>query len=141
MTQQATTLSRFATQPAALLTSFRRDGTPVPTVVSIVVEDDHAFVRTYERSGKFKRIRRNPEVEIRPATMGGKPLGDPIRAQVRVLAGPEDARAAELLAKKHPVLHGVLVPLAHRVRRDRTVHMELIPMSATAPGATAAPGT
>ncbi|MEU7583604.1 hypothetical protein AB0B50_39205 [Streptomyces sp. NPDC041068] len=32
---------------------------------------------------------------------------------------------AKRLRRKHPVLHGVVVPLAHRVRRDRTLHYQV----------------
>jgi hypothetical protein len=49
---------------------------------------------------------------------------------MRRLDGAEYRRAARLLARKYPLLHGVLVPLTHRVMRSktgRTVHFELVP--------------
>ena len=39
-------LEPFVGQWAALLTTYKRDGTPVGTAVNIVVEDDHAYFRT-----------------------------------------------------------------------------------------------
>ena len=48
-----------------------------------------------------------------------------IAAVARRLEGEEARRAAELLRRRHPVLQGVLVPLAHRVLRCGTEHYEL----------------
>ena len=48
----------------------------------------------------------------------------------RRLDGAEYAKAARLLRQKYPILHGVLVPLAHRLMRSkygRTTHFELTP--------------
>lgn len=124
----APTLEPFVRQWAVLLTTYRRDGTPVGTPVSIAVDEDRAFVRTWDTAGKFKRIRNNPEVEVAPSTVLGRPTGPAIRARARVLKGDESARAARYLARKHPVLHGLLVPAVHRLRGNETVHLELTPV-------------
>lgn len=121
-------LEPFVRQWAVLLTTYRRDGTPVGTPVSVAVDGDRAFVRTWDTTGKFKRIRNNPEVEVAPSTVLGKPTGPAICARARVLKGDESARAARLLVRKHPILHGVLVPTIHRLRGNTTVHMELTPV-------------
>src|SRR5918994_6959571 len=68
----AASFAPFARQRTVLLTTFRRDGTPVRTPVSIVVEGDRAFVRTWNTAGKANRIRSNPEVTIAPCTAGGR---------------------------------------------------------------------
>jgi hypothetical protein len=34
----------------------------------------------------------------------------------------------ELSARKHRILQGFLVPLVHRLRRNKTVHIELTPV-------------
>ena len=120
-------LDPFVRQWAALLTTFRRDGTPVGTPVSLVVEDDHAYFRTWSTSGKMKRIRNNPEVEVAPSTALGRATGPAIRGRVRVLKDAEAEHAARLLSRKHPVMHRFLVPMAHRLRGYETVHLELIP--------------
>ena len=117
----------FARRWAVLLTTRRRDGRPVGTPVSIAVDGDKAFVRTWDTAGKFKRVRNNPEVEVAPRTTRGKPTGPAVRARARVLKGGEAARAARLLARKHPILHGLLVPAVHRLRGNEPVHMELTP--------------
>jgi len=118
-------LDRFKDQRTVLLTTYRRDGRPVGTPVNIAVDGDHAFVRTWDTSWKFKRIRNNPEVEIAPSTVRGKVTGPPIRARARVLAGNEAAHAAQVIVHKYPILHGVFVPLNHLLLNRKTIYFEL----------------
>ena len=122
------TLEPLVRQRTILLTTHRRDGTPVGTPVHIAVEGDRAFVRTWDTTGKFKRIRRTPGVEVCPSTFSGRPTGAAIRARARVLEGEESARAGRMLARKYPVLHGLLIPLVHRLRGNETTHIELRPI-------------
>ncbi len=121
-------LERFVDQWAVLLTTYKRDGTPIGTPVSIAVVGDRAFVRTFDTAWKLKRIRNNPEVEIAPSTWLGRPTGPAIRARARVLEGDEAAYAGRLLARKHPMLHRFVVPLIHRLRGNETIHLELRPL-------------
>ena len=124
-------LGPFARQWAVLLTTYKRDGTPVGTAVNIVVEGDHAYFRTWDTAWKFRRIRNNPEGEFAPSTALGRPTGPAIRARARILEGEESAHASRLLARKYPVSHGVLVPLVHRLLGYRTMHLELSPVGDT----------
>jgi len=121
--------NQFVNQRTVLLTTYRRDGTPVGTPVNIVVDGERAFVRTFDTAWKLKRIRKNPRVEIAPSTVRGKPTGAAIGARARVLAGSESEHASRALNKKHPILHGVLVPLTHRLQRHQTIHIELTPLA------------
>jgi DNA-directed RNA polymerase specialized sigma24 family protein len=41
----------------------------------------------------------------------------------------ESRYAAEMLARKYPILHGVLIPRLHRLRGNRTMHIELTPVT------------
>ncbi|MGW1495478.1 PPOX class F420-dependent oxidoreductase [Streptomyces sp. NBC_00191] len=120
----------FAKQWAVLLTSYKQDGTPVGTPVSIVVDGDHAYVRTYATSGKAKRLRNNPEIELAPCTARGKPTGPAIKARVRLLdpGSDESKHASKMLLHEHPFMHGALVPIAHKVMRDKTLHYEVRPL-------------
>ncbi len=57
--------------------------------------------------------------------------GVAIHGRARRLEGAEARQAAHALARKHPLLQGVLVPFMHRVGRahsGRTVHFELVPL-------------
>jgi PPOX class probable F420-dependent enzyme len=121
------TLDRFIDQNTVLLTSYKRDGTPVGTPVHIAVEGDHAYVRTYDRAWKYKRILRNPHVEIAPSTVRGTPTGPPTHASARILSGPEAAHAAQSLGRKYPILHRWLIPMVHRLCGYRTVHVRVEP--------------
>ena len=122
-------LESLVNQWAVLLVTYKRDGTPVGTPVSIAVEGDRAFVRTWDTAWKYRRIRNNPEVEVSPSTPRGRPTGPPLRARARVLDDEESAHAERLLDRKHPILHGLLVPLVHRLMGYKTVHVELTPVS------------
>ena len=134
----------FVRQKTAVLTTFKRDGTAVPTALSIAVAGERAYVRSFERAWKTVRIRNNPRVTVAPSTALGKPTGPAIEATARRLTGREYATASRALRRKHPMLHGVLVPLMHRLgrrRTGRTVHFELTPatssgVSGTLTGAT-----
>lgn len=122
-------LAPFVRQRTVLLTTFRRNGMPVGTPVNIAVVGERAYVRTWDATGKFKRIRGNPEVVVAPSTVRGRPTGPAIRARALILEGPKSAAAGRALAGKHPFLHGVLVPLVHCLRGNVTVHVELRPVS------------
>ena len=128
MTAPTPAFAPFVRQKTVLLTTYRRDGTPVDTPVNIAADGDRAFVRTWDSAWKLKRIRNNPEVALAPSTARGTPTGPAIRARARILDGEESARAGRLIARKHPILQGVVVPLVHRLRRNRTVHIELTPV-------------
>jgi PPOX class probable F420-dependent enzyme len=118
----------FVRQTYVLLTTYRRDGTPVGTPVHIAVDGEHAFVRTWDTAWRIKRIRNNPEVEVTPSTARGKPTGPATHARARVLEGDESAYAGRALARKYPILHGFLIPLVHRLRGNETMHIELAPV-------------
>ena len=128
MTSREDLLEPLIHQRAVLLTSYRRDGTPVGTAVNMAVDGDRAFVRTPHRTGKVKRLRNNPNGEIAPSTFLGKPTGPAIRAQARLLSGDEAKYASGKLARKYRILQGILVPLAHRLTRSKTMHYELTPV-------------
>jgi len=124
-------LARFVHQKTALVTTSRQDGRPVGTPVSLAVDGDHAYLRSFEAAGKTRRLRHNPRVDIAPSTARGQPTGPTLQATARRLEDVEAQRAARLLAGKHPLLHGLLVPLSHRLGRakaGKTVHFQLTPL-------------
>jgi PPOX class probable F420-dependent enzyme len=110
-----------------LLTSYKRDGTPVGTPVSIAFDGERAFFRTWNKAWKVVRLRNNPEVEVAPATVRGEPTGPAVHARVRLLDGSDARVAARALARRHRLLQRWLVPVTHRLMRWRTVHYELLP--------------
>jgi PPOX class probable F420-dependent enzyme len=121
-------LQRFARQKTVLLTTFKRDGTPVGTPVNIVVDGDRAFIRTWSTAGKAKRLRHTPRARVAPSTFRGKPTGLPITVEAHPAGSDDEQLARQLLRRKHPIMHGVLVPAGHRLKRLHTVHYELRPI-------------
>jgi hypothetical protein len=109
------------------LTTFRRDGRAVATPVHLVVDGDAGFFRTWDVAGKAKRLRHTPAVRIAPATFRGRPVGSAIPARAHLLDGPAGQRAARLLAARHPILHGRLIPWYHRHRGWTTQQYRLDP--------------
>jgi uncharacterized protein len=112
------TVADFQTLAGAkyiLLTTFRRDGTPVPTPVWHVVVDGVAYVSTGENVGKVKRIRRSPEVTISACTLRGRPTGPTFAARARILSGEKGRWAARLIRRRFPSGH-----LVHAVERVLT---------------------
>ena len=118
-------LEGFVHQKTILLTTYRRNGDPVATPVNIAVEGDRAFIRTYDKAGKARRIRNNPIVQIAPSTFRGKTTGTPMRLKSRLLDDDEAALARRLINRKYRILQGLVVPLVHWLRRTRTLHYEL----------------
>lgn len=126
-----TVLESFVRRKTALLTSYRRDGTPIDTPLTIAVEGDSAFIRTYDKAGKAKRMANNPNVRLAPSTVGGKPVGAAICARSRLLDDQEAAHAARAVVWRQPIVQGLLVPLMHWLMRYRTLHYELTPVDGT----------
>ena len=93
--------------------------------MSIAFDGDRAFFRSYDKAWKTKRLRRNPSVNVAPATVKGTPTGPAIEASATLLDGDQARVAARALARRHRVLHAVVVPVLHRLMRYRTMHYEL----------------
>jgi uncharacterized protein len=127
MTTATEVLEPYVEQRTVLLTTFKRDGTGIGTPVSIAVDGDHAYIRTFHTAHKVKRLRNNPKVEVAPSTVRGRTTGDGFAAHARLLEGREARHAAKLLGGKNKLLQGVLVPGAHRLMGYRTLHYELTP--------------
>jgi PPOX class probable F420-dependent enzyme len=123
-------LAPFVRQKTVQLTTYRRDGRSGASPVSVAVDGDRAFVRSFEKSLKTRRLGRDPRAVIAPSNGRGRVTGQGVPVRMRLLSGAEHRYAAQLLRAKHPFLHGVIVPLTHRLGRSktgRTVHFELVP--------------
>jgi uncharacterized protein len=95
--------------------------------VSIAFDGDRAFFRSYDKAWKTRRLRHNSRAQIAPSTLRGKPTGPAIQARATLLEGEQARIAARALARRHRVLQAILVPMAHRLMRYRTMHYELRP--------------
>lgn len=66
------TLLDLADEQYVSLTTFRRSGEAVSTTVWIARDGDALIVTTAEGSGKVKRLRNDPRVQLRPSGRTGK---------------------------------------------------------------------
>jgi PPOX class probable F420-dependent enzyme len=100
-----TTLDQIARARYVNVTTFRRDGRPVPTPVGVVVDDGEVFVLTERDSGKVKRIRNNPSVTVTPCDMGGRIVTGAATAEgtARLLDPAGTARVRRLMSRRYPL--------------------------------------
>jgi uncharacterized protein len=111
----------------ALLVTFRKDGTAVPTPVWFALLDDRRLVtHTEERTAKVRRVRRDPRARVFPCDPRGKPLGPGIEASARILAAPKDCEMAEAALDRH---YGRARRIYDRLMVDEggMVYLELAP--------------
>jgi PPOX class probable F420-dependent enzyme len=87
------------------LTTFKRDGTAVPTPVWFAVDGSTLLVWTDAASGKAKRVRNDGRVEVAPSDGRGKPTGA-VRSGTARQVDDEGTRrrAHDLLNRKYGVV-------------------------------------
>jgi uncharacterized protein len=99
------------------LTSFKRDGSGVATPLWFVRDRGGLYALTDAHSAKVRRIRRNPRVTIAPCRPGGKLLGEPLPAHVKVLTDTAELdRVQELLRRRYKLTYRI-VGLGYRIGR------------------------
>lgn len=99
-----------------LLTTFRKDGTPVGTPLWVARADQELLVWTVTDSWKVKRIGRNPKVLLATCDLRGKPKGEPVSGTARVLDAAGTTRAREAIAKKYGI-RGRVTMAVSKLRR------------------------
>jgi uncharacterized protein len=103
-----------------LLTTYRKDGTAVPTPVWIVRVGDELRVWTIRDTGKVKRIRRSGRVQVAPCSLRGEPRGESIEATARIMPDSEARAVLNALAAKYGVM-GWWTRMMSRFTRGRAV--------------------
>jgi len=99
----AGSVEEVARHRRALLVTYRRDGTPVPTPVWAALAGGRLYVRSERASGKVKRLRNDSRVLVAPCTVRGRPLGAPLEARARMLAPAQEPLAERALATRYGV--------------------------------------
>ncbi|GGU22908.1 PPOX class F420-dependent oxidoreductase [Streptomyces coeruleorubidus] len=105
-----------------LITSYRRNGTPVATPVWVVRDGNALGAWTPADSWKVKRIRNRADVLVGPCDLRGNPTGEQVPATAEICDPATTARYRQLIARKYG-LTGRLTLLGSRLRRglDGTV--------------------
>lgn len=98
------------------LTTYRKDGTAVPTPVWVVRDGDELLVFSAPDAGKVKRIRRDGAVRIGPCDARGNAKGEEVPGQARILDVAGAQRTVNLIMRKYWIL-GPLTVLGGRIRR------------------------
>jgi uncharacterized protein len=111
-----------------LLTTFRRDGTAVPTPVWVVADDEALYAWSTAAAGKVKRIRRDGSVLLAACDFRGNPTGPSKQGDARLLDAEGTERVRDLLKRKYGLL-GRLTLLGSLVRRGKsgTIGIEIRP--------------
>ncbi|MFD8675600.1 PPOX class F420-dependent oxidoreductase [Streptomyces seoulensis] len=110
-------VTRLGSGKYLLVTSYRKDGSPVATPVWVVPDGDDALgVWTAADSYKVKRIRRRADVLVGPCDMRGRPTGAPHPAHAEIADPATTARYRTLIARKYG-LFGRLTLLGSKLRR------------------------
>lgn len=99
-----------------LVTSYRKNGTPVPSPVWVVEDGAALGVWTAADSWKVKRIRNRADVLIGPCDLRGNPTGEPTPATAEICDAETTARYRTLIARKYGLV-GRLTLFGSRLRR------------------------
>jgi PPOX class probable F420-dependent enzyme len=115
-----------------LLTTYRRSGEAVSTPVWVGREGEALVVLTPARSGKVRRLRRDPRVRVQPCGRFGKvPEGaEPIAGTAEVREDPVDVERARATIRRTYPLESRVILGSERVferlrRRPPTIRLAL----------------
>ncbi|MFD8304670.1 PPOX class F420-dependent oxidoreductase [Streptomyces sp. NPDC059690] len=111
-----TALERLGEGKYLLVTSYRKNGTPVATPVWVVRDGESLGVWTTADSWKVKRIRARGDVLVGPCDLRGHPTGAQLPATAEITDGATVARYRGLIARKYGIV-GRLTLLGSRLRR------------------------
>ena len=98
---QSTIPGEIRGQKYISLASFRKNGAAVYTPVWFAEDDGKLYVMTRNDSGKYKRIRNNPQIKIAPCNIRGKITGAEFPARARILPPEEWERARKAIRTKY----------------------------------------
>ena len=119
----------------ALLATYRRNGEPVVTPVSIAVSTGGAYFVTSASSGKARRLTIRPDVTLAPSTVRGTATGPATHGKAHRLSDDERRFARRLLLPGGPLFWSYVL---YRVRGH---HMHVYEVRFAQPGERPLPDT
>ena len=119
------------------LTTYRKDGSEVPTTVWFAIKDDRLLMRTDSKSYKVKRMRANPSVTVAPSTARGEVEGDAHPGEAKELQAGDGKTISRLYLRRYPIgytfeiavlrpVHGLLAAIGIGRRRGRPLFFEIV---------------
>jgi uncharacterized protein len=91
------------------LETYRKNGrgvrTPVWFVESSIGDSSTFYVRTSDDTGKYKRIRNNPSVQIALCDIRGSIKGEWVKGEARIASEEEKLKAFKMLEKKYGMIY------------------------------------
>jgi len=94
------------------LTTFRKDGTAVPTAVWVAAVPEGLGVWTGAASGKVKRIKRDGVVTLAVCDRRGTVTGPPVPAHARLLDDAGTTRVRSAVRRKYGLMGKVLTTMS-----------------------------
>jgi PPOX class probable F420-dependent enzyme len=122
----ATDLSALEGHKYALLVTFKRDGTPVPTPIWFGLADNKMYVRTESDTAKVARIKNDPHVRVGPCSDRGKPKGPLTEGRARIVPPEERDQAEAAIAANYGTGRRAMNRLEQRMDLD-LVYIEVTP--------------
>ena len=98
-------LLQFEGEKYLNLETYRKNGRAVRTPVWFVESDGTIYIRTSDDTGKYKRIRNNPSVQIAPCDMRGKVKSEWVKGEARIVSEEEKLEVFKMLEKKYGMIY------------------------------------
>ncbi|MEE1815627.1 PPOX class F420-dependent oxidoreductase [Streptomyces sp. SP18ES09] len=110
------------------LTTFRKNGTGVPTPVWHAVEGDRLFVLSRDDAWKIKRLRNDPRVEVAVCDLRGNVAegADRYAGTGRLVEGEELTRIRRMLYRKYTWQYWLTDVPAMIFRRGKRPHTGIV---------------
>ncbi len=111
------TWNDLATSKYALLTTYKKDGTPVGTPVWVAPDGDRILIWTTRESWKVRRMRRDPRVLLQECDNRGRTVGTEVHTGTATILDADGTRhVRDTVASKYGIL-GALAIRGHRLLR------------------------
>lgn len=118
-------LRQFVNQKYLNLETYRRNGNGVRTPVWFVEREGKLYVRTGASSGKAKRIRNFPQVQVAPCKVQGEVIGQWVKGTAR----PADNQMADAINRLFSQKYGMqkmFFDLLGRLQKFETATYEIV---------------
>jgi uncharacterized protein len=118
-TSSDSVLAALGDEPFLSLTTFRKSGERVSSPMWVARDGDALIMFTPEASGKVKRLRNSPRVELRPCNRMGrvKEGVEPVAAMAEVLTDEDTLeRATGMIRRKYRPMYQVIMAIERLIK-------------------------